>query len=139
GWSYDLLSSEEQRLFRQLGVFVGGFDLEAAEALVAVIAGRAIDVLQNLDALVDQSLVQVQGQEEEHVRYTLLESIREYVGEQLDRQGEVEVAGRAHAIYFLELAERADPHLRTHDQRAWYLRLEQEHDNLRAALRCLLD
>jgi hypothetical protein len=133
------LTGEEQWLFRQLGVFVGGFDLETAETIMDGLAGRALDVLTALSALVDQSLIQVERRGEERVRDTMLESIREYACEQLDRHGELDAAERGHTRYFLELAERADPHLRMHDQRLWYFRLEQEHDNFRTALRWLLD
>jgi predicted ATPase/DNA-binding CsgD family transcriptional regulator/transcriptional regulator with XRE-family HTH domain len=139
GGSYDLLSAEEQWLFRQLGVFVDGFNLEAAEAIVAQIGAHEIDVLKGLASLVDKSLVQVEGQGAEQVRYTMLESIREYACGQLEEHGEREATERVHATYFLELAERADPRLRMRDQRTWFFRLEQEHDSFRTALRWLLD
>jgi ATP/maltotriose-dependent transcriptional regulator MalT len=69
----------------------------------------------------------------------MLETVREYAWERLAAAGKLTAARRAHAHYFLALALRADPHLRGRDQWAWYLRLEREHDNLRAALRWLLD
>src|SRR5215469_9959336 len=69
----------------------------------------------------------------------MLETVREYAWDQLERLGELAAARRAHAHYFLALAERANPLLRGRDQRAWFARLEREHDNLRAALRWLLD
>ena len=144
GWSYDLLDDQEQGVFRRLGVFVGGFTMDGAQA-VAATAGKergypsaSEEVLDSLASLVDKSLVQVEGRGVEDVRYRLLESMREYALEQLRLQGEFEEAHRAHALYFLELAERAEPELIGHEQRAWFLRLEQEHDNLSAALRWLL-
>ena len=71
--------------------------------------------------------------------FAMLETVREYAWKQLERLGELEAARRAHAAYFLELAERADPLLRHHGQRFWFFRLERAHGNLRAALRWLLD
>lgn len=71
--------------------------------------------------------------------FALLETVREYAQERLDASGELAAARRAHAHYYLELAERAAPELRGRDQRTWHLRLEREHDNLRSALRWLLD
>ncbi|HEX6508508.1 MAG TPA: LuxR C-terminal-related transcriptional regulator [Chloroflexota bacterium] len=139
GWSYDLLSDQEQELFRRLGVFVGGFDLETAQGMVDEMGERAMDVLECVGSLVDKSLIQVMGQGDEHVRYTLLETIREYAWEQLEAQGEVDTTAAAHARYFLNLAEQADPQLHTSDQRTWYVRLEREHNNLSVALRWLLD
>ncbi|HEX6509012.1 MAG TPA: AAA family ATPase, partial [Chloroflexota bacterium] len=139
GWSYDLLDADDQALFRQLAVFAGGFDLEGAEGVVSVQPDGVHDVLQGLGSLVDKSLIQVKRQGEEEVRFELLESIREYALQQLDGHGELDSAARAHARYFLQLAEQADPHLRIRDQLVWYLRLDQECDNSRAALRWLLD
>jgi non-specific serine/threonine protein kinase len=69
----------------------------------------------------------------------MLETVREYAWERLAAAGELTAARRAHAHHFLALAERADPALRGHDQRAWIFRLEREHDNVRAALRWFLD
>jgi DNA-binding CsgD family transcriptional regulator len=135
GWSYDLLDARGQAFFRRLGVFSSGFTMEAARAVTC--ADREHEVLDGLASLVDKSLVQVEGRGAEDVRYRLLESMREYALEQLEIQEELEEARRAHALYFLALAERAEPELIGREQRAWFLRLEQEHDNLRAALRWL--
>jgi len=138
-WSYDLLSPEEQVLFRRLGVFVGGFTLEAADAIAAEAPNRSIDVLEGLASLVDKSLVQSEEDGEGGHRFRLLESVREFALEQVTTCDEGEVVGLAHVRYFLELAERAAPELVGPRQRAWFLRLEQEHENLRAALRWLWD
>lgn len=139
GWSYDLLPPTEQRLFRQLGVFVGQASLDALETVMG--EGDAEHTLDGLIALAEKSLV-LPGRLEEadpEPTFRMLETMRQFACEQLDACGELEPAGRVHARYFLELAERADPQLRCGDQQAWYLRLESEHDNLRAALRWLLD
>src|SRR5215213_4873071 len=132
-WSYDLLAPERQRLFRLLAIFVGGFTLEAAQA-VARNAGHAEgDVIATVAALVDHGLVRRVGVEEAP-RFTLLETIREFGREQLAAQGELDIIREAHAAWCLTLAEEAEPHLGGPQQSAWLARLETEHDNLRAAL-----
>jgi predicted ATPase/DNA-binding CsgD family transcriptional regulator/Tfp pilus assembly protein PilF len=143
GWSYDLLDEQEQALYRRLGVFAAGFTVDAAQAVTSSGGEEAghkpvsEEMLNNLASLVENSLVQVEGWEAQEARYRLLESVREYALEQLQVRGEVETARRAHALHFLDLAERAGPELFGREQRAWFLRLEAEQDNLRAALRWL--
>jgi non-specific serine/threonine protein kinase len=138
-WSYELLAHDEQILFRRLGIFVGGFTLEAAEAIVADGRDHTVDVLEGVGSLVDKSLVLSEEDGAGGRRFRLLESVRNYALEQVTSCDEGEVVGHAHARYFLELAERAAPELVVRTQRAWFLRLEQEHGNLRAALRWLWD
>jgi predicted ATPase/DNA-binding CsgD family transcriptional regulator/transcriptional regulator with XRE-family HTH domain len=167
GWSYDLLSVPERRLFRCLGVFSGWVSPAATAAVVSAVAtgedddDRARDhghTLARLASLAEKSLVlparrreyEGDGAEEDGTTeaqngvdpepaFAMLETVREYAWEQLERLGELEAGRRAHAYYFLALAEQADPQLRGPNQRAWYFRLEREHDNLRAALRWLLE
>jgi predicted ATPase/transcriptional regulator with XRE-family HTH domain len=100
-WSYGLLTPEEQSLFARLGVFVGGCTIEAAEAVCNPEGG---DLLERLTSLVEKSLLQGQGEQEE--RLSLLETIREYALERLDERGEENAIRRRHAAYFLALAER---------------------------------
>jgi non-specific serine/threonine protein kinase len=138
-WSYELLAGDEQVLFGRLGIFVGGFTLEAAEAIVTDAPNQRIDVLEGVASLVDKSLVVSEDDGEGGHRFRLLESVREFALEQVTRCDEGEAIGRAHARYFLNLAERAAPELVGHMQREWFLRLEREHGNLRDALRWLLD
>jgi len=133
-WSYNLLSFEEQALFRHLGVFAGSFSLQAAEAIAEPLEVEPLEVLASL---VDKSLVQVQGRDLDIVRYVLLDSIREYALERLEEAREMEEAGRIHALYYLALAEQAEPELTGREQGAWFGRVEWAHDNLRAALRWL--
>ena len=138
GWSYDLLDEGERALFRRLSVFVGGFTLEAAEAVGASVPEPAIDVLEAMASLVESSLVTHDGGTEGGRRYYLLESMREYALEQLAINGEDEAARQAHALYMLELAERAAPALEGREQQVWFLVLEQERRNLGSAIRWLL-
>ena len=111
-WSYELLSAEQQRWFRALGVFVGGWTLEAAEAIGWAEADERegerppAEVLLTLAALVDASLVQVEGSMEGTTRFSLLELIREYALEQLGAAGEEEACRRRHASFYARLAER---------------------------------
>jgi predicted ATPase/class 3 adenylate cyclase len=135
GWSYDLLAPAEQHLFRRLAVFAGGWMLEAAEAVCSAVDGLDTEVLEGLGALVDQSLVRRHdvGTQREP-RFSMLETIHEYGLEQLATSGEAEALRRAHAAYYLALAEEAAPNLTGPQQGVWLDRLEREHDNLRAAL-----
>jgi predicted ATPase/DNA-binding CsgD family transcriptional regulator len=142
-WSYDFLDEHEQVLFRRLGVFAAGFTMDAAQAVAS--PGDEEDapqpppegVLDRLGSLVDKSLVQVENSSLGDARYRLLESVREYALEQLEAKSEAESARRAHALHFVDVADRALPELIGPEHRAWFLRLEQDHDNLRAALRWL--
>ncbi len=135
-WSYDLLAPEEQTLFRHLAVFVGGFTLEAAEAVARVPTPAAIpqDVLEGVASLVDKSLVREENGPDGEPRYHLLETVREFGLEQLAGSGEVEAVRRAQAAYFLALGETAEPHLASPGHEPWLIRLEAEHPNLRAAM-----
>jgi predicted ATPase/DNA-binding CsgD family transcriptional regulator/transcriptional regulator with XRE-family HTH domain len=142
GWSYDLLSESEQQIFRCLGVFSGQVTLAAIATVVADHADEA-DILGRLISLAEKSLVLPaprldESGEDSEPAFSMLETVREYAWERLERLGELEAACKAHAHYFLSLAERADPYLRGRDQRIWYFHLEREHNNLRAALRWLL-
>jgi predicted ATPase/DNA-binding SARP family transcriptional activator len=133
-WSHDLLTEEEQWLYRSLTVFVGGCTLEAAEAVCRPESGPPIDVLETAGALVDKSLLrQVEGVDGE-LRLEMLETIREFGQEQLELIGEVGALRRRHAEYFRALVEQADPHFHGPRTATWLDRLEAEHDNLRAAL-----
>jgi predicted ATPase len=133
-WSYDLLAPDEQALFRRLGVFAGGFTIEAAAAVAAGDDSGA-DVLDRLGALVDASLVDPPAEDAAgEARYGLLETIREYALEALTASGEAAATAGRHADHFLRLAEAAAPGTRGPDQAAWFERLEAEHANLRAAL-----
>ena len=132
-WSCDLLAADEQRLLARLSVFRGGWDLEVAEAVAGAAPEASVDVLDGLASLADQSLVRSREAHGE-IRFDMFETIREFAAELLEAAGEAEALREAHARAFLEVAERAAPHLQGADQRAWLDRLERDHDNLRAAL-----
>jgi predicted ATPase len=138
-WSYDLLTADEQRLFRLLSVFVGGCTLEAAEALSAALGDTVPPVLERVASLIDKNLLLQTAQEEEEPRLTMLETIREFGLETLTTSGEREAARQAHAAYYLQLVEEAEPELLGPHQAAWFERLERELDNLRASLNGLLE
>ncbi|MBV9280805.1 MAG: helix-turn-helix domain-containing protein, partial [Chloroflexi bacterium] len=141
-WSYQLLDEGEQQVFTRLAVFAGGCTLAAAEAVCRAEGDLPGDVLEGLSSLVDKSLLGVEEQEapggHTEPRFVLLETIREYALEKLAERDELLDAQRAHAAYYLRLAEEAEVELEGPRQVAWLARLEREHDNLRAALRWAL-
>ncbi len=135
-WSYDLLAPNERRLFRQLSVFVNGWTVDAAEAVVADdcrIAAASGEILEGLIALLDQSLVQQTPQADGEPRFGMLETIRDYAREQLSASGEEPAMWQRHAEFFLALAEQAAVLVEVGDQQ-WLDRLDPERENLRAAL-----
>jgi predicted ATPase/DNA-binding CsgD family transcriptional regulator len=132
-WSYDLLSPDEQALFRRLSVFAGGFSLEAAEVVVTAASDVALDPLEGIGSLVEKSLLrEVDGARTP--RFVMLETVREYAGEQLERSGEAEATRRRHAAWYRDLAERAWPEVMGREDPIWLARFEVEIDNVRAAL-----
>jgi predicted ATPase/class 3 adenylate cyclase len=133
-WSYNLLAEPERALLRRLSVFAGGWPLEAAETICSGEGIEQWEVLDLLTGLVEKSLVVYEAREGEP-RYRLLETIRQHARERLLEAGEAEAVRQRHLLFYLALAERAEPELRRSDQRVWLDRLEAEHDNLRAALR----
>ncbi|HEY7727744.1 MAG TPA: tetratricopeptide repeat protein [Candidatus Eisenbacteria bacterium] len=133
-WSYELLSSEERTLFNRLSVFAGGASLAGAEV---VCSGGGIEesrVLELLSNLADQSLILPEEGAGGGARYHVLESIRQYGWERLVERGEDPVVRGRHASYHASLAQRAETELEGPEQMLWLDRLEEEHDNLRAAL-----
>jgi predicted ATPase/DNA-binding XRE family transcriptional regulator len=139
-WSYSLLDDSEQRLFARLAVFAGGCTLEAAEAVGAIATGSrdrgAASVLDCAASLIDKSLLRRNdpaASPEPHMR--MLDTIREYALERLENSGEEAIVRRQHATYFLSLAEQAAAEFKGPRRTAWLNRLEEQHDNLRAALR----
>ncbi|MFD7533502.1 BTAD domain-containing putative transcriptional regulator [Streptomyces sp. NPDC059849] len=160
-WSWDLLDEDERTALRQISVFAGGWDLQAAEAVVtsvpassgpnpagAASAGAAsagqdssgpfpgrLSTADLIGALVDKSLVVATPAAAGEMRYRLLETIHEYAAERAAEAPEIRAAAAsAHTAYFLALVERAEPRIRSGEQLPWIERLETELDNIRAAL-----
>jgi predicted ATPase/class 3 adenylate cyclase len=132
-WSYDLLNDAEKCLFDRLAVFVGGFDLAAAEAVCGADPIDALDVPDLLGSLVDKSLVMYE-QHDDSNRYRTLETIREYARERLDQRGDdAQTAAVRHCQHFFAFAKRARPELEGPQQADAIRRLEANIDNLRAA------
>jgi predicted ATPase/DNA-binding CsgD family transcriptional regulator len=130
-WSYDLLGPDEQRLLRQLSVFVGGWTMDSAEA----VCGPECDVLAGMSALHDHALVTQRAPPGGVERFDMLEMVREFALERLNESGDVDEVQARHAEYFTRLAEQAYPELsKGSNQRYWLDRLEDDHDNFRAAL-----
>jgi predicted ATPase/class 3 adenylate cyclase/Tfp pilus assembly protein PilF len=134
-WSYQLLSNAERALFCRLGVFVGGWTLEAAES---VGDGVGIDIVDGIESLAQKSLLREQSDLDEP-RFFMLETIREYALEQLATHGEEVEVRQCRAAYFLALAERAEPELTGAEQELWLKRLERDNDNLRDVLEWALE
>lgn len=132
-WSYDLLSPEEQRVFQQLSVFVGGFTLEAAEAMLDA---ASTDVVARLSSLVEHSLLRLVDDSAHAPRYFMLETIREYGLEQLAASPCEAAARRRQADWCLGLASQANP-FDPSGQLRWLSSLDSEYGNLHAALEWL--
>jgi predicted ATPase/class 3 adenylate cyclase len=137
-WSYDLLSENEKLLLRRLAVFMGGCTLEAAEQVCSDERIHAEDILDLLIHLVDKSLVVV-DEHPDHLRYRMLETVRQYAREKLLESGEGERLRIQHLVFFLEFAEEAEPHLSRGEQIEWLDQLELDDDNLRVALEWAVD
>jgi predicted ATPase/DNA-binding SARP family transcriptional activator/DNA-binding CsgD family transcriptional regulator len=138
-WSHALLEEPEKRLFARLSVFVGGWTLKAAETVGTGEEIKEEDVLDLISRLTDKSLVMVGATTSGAARYRMLEPIRQYAGEKLRENGEAADARGRHARFFLALADDAEPMLAGPQQEPWVKQLEDEHDNLRAALSWVLE
>ncbi|MFI0412461.1 ATP-binding protein [Actinomadura sp. 3N508] len=139
-WSWDLLDDVERTVLRRLSVFAGGAAPDAAVhvcGLAAPDAPEPHDVIDVIAALIDKSLVMADGNAD--VRYRLLETVRVYAGERLEEAGETGRVRSAHAAYLVDLAERAEPELRRHDQLRWAERLADERGNVTVAFRHIIE
>ncbi len=135
--SYQLLSTEEQTLFRRLGVFVGGWTLEAAEEVCS--ENLTLPILDGIASLLDKSLINQTATANGEPRFMMLETIREYALERLIASEELDTARQHHLEHFVRFAESAETHAFGREQVLWHDRLEAELENLRAALTWSLD
>ncbi len=131
-WSYQLLSEQERLLFRRLAVFVGGWTIEAAEAVCGFGKIESVDILDLLNHLVDKSLVVVENVGKGS-RYHRLETIRQYAREKLFETEEAAQMRDRHLDYFRTLAEKAEIEIMNANQMVWLNRLHTEFDNIRTA------
>jgi predicted ATPase/DNA-binding CsgD family transcriptional regulator len=134
GWSYDLLTTDEQAFFRRLSVLAGGGGLDAVAAVTSGVGEIGCDVLDGVRGLVEQSLLIQTEAPPGEPRYSMLETIREFGWERLAASGEESATRSAHAAYYLALAEQAEPHLIASGSAAWVERLAVERDNLHTAV-----
>jgi len=132
-WSFDLLNDNEKRLFARVGIFVGGFDLPAAESICGAEPLSSDDVLDLLTSLVEKSLV-ILDESCGVPRFRMLETIREYAANKLLSSGAHDETPRFHCEYYLALTRQASDGLRGQDQGEWIRRLEMDLDNVRSAM-----
>jgi hypothetical protein len=135
-WSYGLLNAAEQTLFRRLSVFTGGCTLEGVEAVCDTKSDLGLDILDGMASMVDKSLAQQVEQVDAETRFLMLSTIREYALERLVESNDELAARRAHAAYYLVLAEEGAEDMVAHPE--WLDRFEVEHDNFRTALDYLI-
>jgi predicted ATPase/class 3 adenylate cyclase len=135
-WSYGLLKPAEAALFRRLAVFVGGWTVDAAEAVCSP-SELGFDAFVGLTTIVDQSLIRAAEDGEDEPRFMMLETIREFAADQLAGAGETDRLRRGHAEYFLRLAEATEPELTRNP--AAIERIGRDHDNFRASLTWALE
>jgi predicted ATPase/class 3 adenylate cyclase len=133
-WSYGLLSASERVVFDRLAVFSGGFTMAAATAVVTGDVTATWDVVDGVGGLVDKSMVVAEPGAGEHTRYQLLETLRQYGRERLDKDGETDRWRRRHAQHFAAFAAEAGRGLRGRDELAWRERMMGDLDNLRSAV-----
>src|SRR5574341_1092978 len=131
-WSYDLLDEQEQRLFARLGVFAGGWTLDAAEAVCA--EDLPLDVLDGLESLLNKSRIRYGVSRADDPRFMMLETIREYAADKLDESGEAPTIRKRHLAHMLAFIERAAPEAEGEHEALWRTRVREEADNIRAAL-----
>jgi predicted ATPase/tRNA A-37 threonylcarbamoyl transferase component Bud32 len=135
-WSYGLLNAAEQTLFRRISVFAGGCTLEGVEAVCDTKGDLGLDVLDGMASMVDKSLAQQVEQADSETRFRMLSTLREYALERLAESHDESVTRRAHAAYYLVLAEEGAQDVATHPE--WLDRFDVEHDNFRQVLDYLI-
>ncbi|MDQ6604889.1 MAG: tetratricopeptide repeat protein [Chloroflexota bacterium] len=138
-WSYTTLGADEQTLFARMAVFAGGGTLTAIEAICDPPRDLGVEIIDGLSSLADKSLLRHVEEREGEPRFAMLGTIREYALERLEARGELAAMRHAHTMYYLALAEEAEPHLTGAAQSVWLAHLEEEHDNLHVSIRNALE
>ncbi len=133
-WSYDLLTEPERRLLKRLSVFVDSFTLEAAEDVASGLEMGVAGVVDIMSHLIDKSLVLVTDEQGAHLRYRLLETVRQYANQKLLAAEDASRASMQHAEHYLRFAEEIEPGINTSARQARLGMLEREHSNIRIAL-----
>ncbi len=131
-WSYNMLSPADCTALNRLSVFVGGFDLAAAEAVCGADVLDSDDVMDALSSLVEKSLVML-DESDAVARYKMLETIRDYALEKLEQAGDTAATAARHCEHYFAMAKAANRGLAGAEQAEWIWRIELEHDNIRAA------
>ena len=140
-WSYNLLTEQEQTLFRRLGVFAGGFTLPAVERVCYAQDEAVSNTVDNLASLIEKSLIRRNEDDGDQARFTQLFVIRQFALSILEKAGELRIIRQAHAAHYLTLAESVEPddpiHISTPSELTLEVvnQLDTEMENLRAALR----
>ena len=136
-WSYDLLNEAERALFQNLSVFSGGWTLDAAQAISETTPGATLDLLGQL---VDKSLVRTEPHSDGTLRYRILETLRQYASEQLERTGQAEEVRRRHALFFADvIVRRWGPFWFSEHTKSRLASVERDYENFRTSLRWLVD
>ena len=135
-WSHGLLNAAEQTLLRRLSVFAGGCTLEGVEAVCDTKGDLGLDILDGMASMVDKSLAQQVERDDGETRFVMLSTIREYALERLGESNDEAATRRAHAAYYLVLAEEGAEDVLAHPE--WLDRFDLEHDNFRLALNYLI-
>jgi predicted ATPase/transcriptional regulator with XRE-family HTH domain len=133
-WSYRLLTPSQQAVFARLSVFAGGCTLDTVASVCAPDEPSSVAVLEDMTALVRHSLLRRDEGAGGEARFVLLQTLHEYARARLVERGEAAGLTQRHASSFLALAEAAEPELVGSSQPEWLARLDEEIDNLRAAL-----
>jgi predicted ATPase len=133
-WSYDLLGDSTKRLFRRLSVFVGGWTLDAAEVVCNLDNDLGFDIMDEMETLVDNSLLLQSPDSDGQTRFTMLETIREYAHERLMASNEIDQIRHQHALYFLDFARKVEPLVRSRERVKYTRKMRQEFGNIRAIL-----